>query len=112
MVQAAVLDGQLLDHFSPFDDGGVTPGVGVGEWLALAFDVGPFPRVFGVDLEPPVDIELCIGNDGLDRAFRFAVAAIDTLVRVDYQHVLALVETIHGANLDAVHQFALDTALK
>jgi len=30
MVQAAFLDGQFLDLFSPFDDGGVTPEVGVG----------------------------------------------------------------------------------
>ncbi len=29
MVQAAVLDGQFFDLFSPFDDGGVTPEVGV-----------------------------------------------------------------------------------
>jgi len=29
MVQAAVLDGQFLDLFSPFDDRGVTPEVGV-----------------------------------------------------------------------------------
>jgi hypothetical protein len=27
MVQAAVLDGQFLDHFSPFDDGCVAPEV-------------------------------------------------------------------------------------
>ena len=30
MVQAAVLDSQFLDLFSPFDDGGVTPVVCVG----------------------------------------------------------------------------------
>ena len=30
MVQAAFLDGQSLDLFSPFDDGGVTPVVSVG----------------------------------------------------------------------------------
>ena len=30
MVQAAVLDGQFLDLFSPFDDGGMTPVVSVG----------------------------------------------------------------------------------
>ena len=30
MVQAAILDGQFLDLFSPFDNGGVTPEVGVG----------------------------------------------------------------------------------
>ncbi len=93
-----------LAGFSP-------PRVGVRGCFAPAVDVGPFSRVFGVDLEPPVDIELCIGNDGLDRAFRFAIAAIDTLVRVDHQHGLALVEAIRGANHDTVHQFALDTAL-
>ena len=58
--------------------GFIPPLVGVGGWFALAVDVGPFSRVFGVDLEPPIDIELCTGNDGLDRTFRFAVAAIDT----------------------------------
>ena len=30
MVQAAFLDGQCLDHFSPFDDGCVAPEVNVG----------------------------------------------------------------------------------
>ena len=30
MVQAAVLDGQFLDLFRPFDNGGVPPEVGVG----------------------------------------------------------------------------------
>ena len=91
--------------------GFIPPLVGVGGWFALAVDVGPFSRVLGVDLEPPIDIELCTGNDGLDRTFRFAVAAIDTLVRVDHQHVPAFVEAIHGTNHDTVHQFALDTAL-
>ena len=41
MVQAAVLDGQFLDHFSPFDDGCVAPEVDVcrrdvGEALVVA----------------------------------------------------------------------------
>ena len=35
MVQAAVLDCQVLDLFPPFDDGGVTPKVGVG-WCDVA----------------------------------------------------------------------------
>ena len=30
MVQAAILDGQFLDLFSPFNDGCVAPKVGVG----------------------------------------------------------------------------------
>ena len=35
MVQAAVLNGQFLDLFSPFDYGGVTPEVGIG-WCDVA----------------------------------------------------------------------------
>jgi hypothetical protein len=30
---------------------------------------------------------------------------------VDHEHVLTLVETIHGAHLDAVHGFAANAAL-
>jgi hypothetical protein len=37
--------------------------------------------------------------------------AIDAFVRVDHEHVLALVEAIHGAHLDAVHDFAANAAL-
>ena len=91
--------------------GFIPPLVGVCGWFALAVDVGLFFRVFGVDVEPFLGVGLGIGNDGLDRAFRLADAAIDAFVGVDDQHVLALVETIHGANLDTVHQFALDAAL-
>ena len=40
MVQAAVLDGQFLDLFSPFNDGCVTPEVGIGgRHIADAFVV-------------------------------------------------------------------------
>src|SRR4029077_7879300 len=31
--------------------------------------------------------------------------------RVDHEHVLALVEAVHGAHVDAVHDFAANTAL-
>ena len=37
--------------------------------------------------------------------------AIDAFVRVDDEHVLALVEAVHGAHVDAVHDFAANTAL-
>ena len=49
-----------------------------------------------------------IGHDRLGRALRLADAAVDALVRVDDQHVLALVEAVHGADFDAVHVLALD----
>ena len=34
----------------------------------------------------------------------------DAFVRVDDEHVLALVEAVHGANFHAIHQLALDAA--
>jgi 5-formyltetrahydrofolate cyclo-ligase len=45
---------------------------------------------------------------GVGRAFGFAYAAVDALVGMDDQHVVALVETIDRANLDAIHVFAFD----
>src|SRR3546814_17586093 len=54
---------------------------------------------------------LRIGQSRRGRAFRFAHAAVDALVRVDDQHILALVETVHGANLDAIHIFAADAVI-
>jgi len=38
-------------------------------------------------------------------------AAVDAFVWVDHKHVLALVEAIHGAYLDAVHGLAANAAL-
>jgi hypothetical protein len=52
-----------------------------------------------------------VGLDCLGRAFRLADAAIDALVRVDDEHVLALVEAIDRAHLHAVHVLALDAVL-
>ena len=45
------------------------------------------------------------------RTFRLAHPAIDAFVRVDYEHVLALVEAVHRAHFDAVHRFAPNTCL-
>ena len=52
-----------------------------------------------------------IGFYGVHRAFRHANTAVNAFVRVDHEHVLALVETIHGAHLHAVHGFAANAAL-
>ena len=40
-----------------------------------------------------------------------ANTAVNAFVRVDHEHVLALVETIHRAHLHAVHGFAANAAL-
>ena len=37
--------------------------------------------------------------------------AVNAFVRVDHEHVLAFVETIHGAHFHAVHGFAANAAL-
>src|SRR6516162_858113 len=71
-------------------------------------DIGPSLCIFSVDPEPFFGPRFSIGLDRFNRAFRLAHAAVDALVRVDDQHVLALVKTIDGANLDAVHVFAFD----
>src|SRR4029453_3398104 len=46
-----------------------------------------------------------------DRAFWLADSAIDAFVWMDDEHVLALVEAVHGAHVDAVHGFAANAAL-
>src|SRR5207253_3949994 len=47
-------------------------------------------------------------DDRLDRAFRLAHPAIDALVGMDDQHVLAFVEAIDRAHLDAIHILTAD----
>src|SRR4029078_5618695 len=52
-----------------------------------------------------------IRNDGIHRAFRFTDPAIDAFVGVDDQHVLAFVEAVDRADLDAIHILAADAGL-
>src|SRR5690606_38975327 len=54
---------------------------------------------------------LGIGLDRLGRAFGLAHAAIDTFIRMNDEHVIALVEAIYRTNLDTIHVFALDAIL-
>ena len=53
--------------------------------------------------DPLREIALGVGQDRLDRALGLADAAIDAFVGVDDEHVLALVEAVDRAHLDAVH---------
>ncbi len=52
---------------------------------------------------------LCI--DRLDRAFRYALRAIDAFVRINGQKIGALHKATHWANIHTVGVFALDAAL-
>ena len=66
----------------------------------------------GIDLQPlAVWIILGIGLDRLNRAFRLANAAIDALIRVNDEHVLAFIEAVDRANLHTVHVFTLNAGV-
>src|SRR6266566_2957051 len=73
-------------------------------------NIWPDFRVFRIQQQPFLKPRLGVRLDRVDRAFRLADPAIDAFVRMDDEHVLALVETVHGANLHAIHQLALDAA--
>src|SRR6185295_13320003 len=49
--------------------------------------------------------------DCVNRAFRFANAAIDAFVGVNDKHVLTLIEAVHRTHLDTVHVLAANAAL-
>lgn len=49
--------------------------------------------------------------DSLSRAFRFANAAIDALIRVDNEHILTSIETVDWADFYAVHVLAFYAVL-
>src|ERR687898_494259 len=85
--------------------------IGVGRRLALAGDVRPSGRQAAIELQPLLQALLGVGQDGVGRAFGLADAAVDAFVGIDDQHVLALVEAIHGADFDAVHVLAFDASL-
>src|ERR1700683_650816 len=96
--------GEMLFKFI----GHAFPFFGVGGWFLLGRDVWPYFGVLGVEPQPLFGSRLGIGLDRLNRAFRLADAAIDAFVRMNYEHVFALVETIDGAHFHALHVFASD----
>src|SRR5919112_5310244 len=85
--------------------------VGVGRAVLLAGDIRPAGGEIGVHLEPFLKAALGVGKDRLGRALGLADAAVDALVGVDDEHVLALVEAIDRAHLDAIHIFAADAGI-
>ena len=87
-------------------------GVRIGRRLFFRYDVGPFRRVFSVKLQPEFRrLRFSVGKDRFRRAFRHADTAVDALLRVDNEHVLAFVEAVHGTYLHAVRVLAFDAVL-
>ena len=74
-------------------------------------NVWPDFCVFGIQRQPFRKAWFGVGLDRVDRAFQFAHPTIDAFDWVDDEHVLALVEAVHGAPFDAVRGFAADAAL-
>src|SRR5262249_16757534 len=73
-------------------------------------NIWPDFRVFRVQCQPFLKPWFGISLDGIDGTFRFANATVDAFVRMDHEHILALVEAVHGAHRDANHGFAANAA--
>jgi len=87
------------------------PFLGISRWRFFSRNVWPNFRVPRIERQPFLKPCVRVGFYRVYRAFRHANAAVNAFVRVDHEHVLALVETIHGAHLDAVHDFAANAAV-
>ena len=76
----------------------------------VAFDgyVGPDFCVISVELKPLLGPGLGVRLNRFYRTFRLAYPTIDTVIGMNDEHDFALVETIDGANLHAIHNLALD----
>jgi len=88
------------------------PLLRVARRLALDRDIWPGLRIFGVELEPLFKARLRVGFDRLRRALGLAHPAIDAFIGVDHEHILAFVEAIDRANLDAIHVLALNAIFR
>ena len=76
-----------------------------GECWLTAFTT--FFAVITLTRQPPLlSLPGCV-----NRAFRFANAAIDAFVGVNDKHVLTLIEAVHRTHLDTVHVLAANAAL-
>src|SRR5690606_28480432 len=86
---------------------------GIGQRFLAHGDHRPGPGQLGVERDEALLAggDVVLGVDRICRALRLAEGAVDALVRIDHQEVLAFVETVHRAHLDAVGVLALDAVL-
>src|SRR5712692_3593212 len=87
------------------------PLLPVGRGRFFDDNIWPDFRVFRIQRQPFLKPWFGISLDGIDGTFRFANATVDAFVGMDDEHILALVEAVHGAHSDAVHGFAANAAL-
>jgi hypothetical protein len=50
-------------------------------------------------------------KDRIHRAFGLAQSAVNTLIRMNHEHIGAFVEAVHRADFDTVGMFTLDAVL-
>jgi len=84
------------------------PILAVRRSVALDRNIGPSLGIFSIKFKPLFEPRLGIGLDGFGRAFGLADTAIDAFVRVDDEHIRALVKAVDRAHFDAVHVLAFD----
>ena len=73
-------------------------------------NLGPDFRVLRIKRQPFLKARVRVRLYGIHRTFWHANTAVYAFVWVDHEHILALVEAIHGAHLDTVHGFAANAA--
>lgn len=88
------------------------PFLGIGGLRLFDRDIGPAFCVVGVELQPALEPRLGVRLDRLGRAFWFAHATINALVRVNDEHVFAFVKAVDGTHLDAIHVLAFDAVFR
>ncbi len=54
---------------------------------------------------------VAISEDGFGRTLGHANAAVDALVGMNDEHILADIEAVDGTHLDAIHVFAFDAVV-
>jgi len=86
-----------------------TPGVGRGR--LFDHNIWPDFRVFRIQRQPFLKPRLGVRLDRVDRAFRTQTPQSMHSPGWMTSMFFALVEAVHGAHLDAVHDFAANTAL-
>src|SRR3984957_6593634 len=82
--------------------------LGIGRGFLLLGDIRPALGIFGIHLKPFFQAGLGIGLDRVGWTFGFAHTAVDALVRMDHQHVVALVEAVYRADFNAIGIFAFN----
>ena len=87
------------------------PGVGIFWRIALLQNDRPGLGVLAVEVNPARRRSLYIGQNGLSWAFWLADAAVNALVRMDDEHILAFIKAVHRADFDAILVLAADAGV-